>query len=74
MDWKRFNQLNIEKKKTTNIYIYMSWIQVIHSVILSNVTPLIIFNTMTILTNPPLDYIIFIYSPCLQNFKVIKYQ
>ena len=49
MDWKRFNQLNIEKKKkkTTNIYIYiyiyMSWIEVTLSVILSNVTPLIIF-------------------------------
>ena len=32
----------------------------------------IFFNWVRILTNPPLDYIIFIYSSCLQNFKVIK--
>ena len=30
------------------------------------------FNWMRILTNLPLDYIIFIYSLCLQNFEVIK--
>ena len=29
---------------------------------------------MRILTNPPLDYIIFIYSSCLQNLKMIKDQ
>ena len=27
-----------------------------------------------LLTNPSLDYIIFVYSLCLQNFKVIKDQ
>ena len=28
----------------------------------------------SILTNPPFDYIIFVYSSYLQNFKVIKDQ
>ena len=34
----------------------------------------IFFNWMQILTNLPLDYIIFVYSPYLQNFKMIKDQ
>jgi len=29
---------------------------------------------MRILTNPPFDYIIYVYSPYLQNFKTIKDQ
>ena len=31
-----------------------------------------ISNSLWILTNLPLDYIIFIYFSCLQNFKLIK--
>ena len=55
------------------IYIYIyDWIQVTPSVTLSNITSLNIFYLMRILRNPPLNYIIFIYSPYLQNFKVIK--
>ena len=37
-------------------------------------TYLITFYWMWILTNPPLDYIFFLYPPCLQNFKKIKDQ
>ena len=52
----------------------MCWVQVTYGITLSNVISLNIFNWMRILTNPPLDYIIFVYSSCFQNFKVIKYQ
>ena len=31
----------------------------------------IFHNLMLILTNLPLDYIIFIYFSCLQNFKIL---
>ena len=34
----------------------------------------IYFYWRWILTNPPLDYIFFLYPPCLQNFKKIKDQ
>ena len=35
-------------------------------------TYLISFYWMCFLTNLPLDYIFFLYLPCLQNFKKIK--
>ena len=38
---------------------------------LSYVTSLNIFYWIWMLTNPPLDYIFFLYSKCLQNFKII---
>ena len=34
----------------------------------------IFFNWIQILTNSLLDYIIFVHSPYLQNFKMIKYR
>ena len=37
-------------------------------------TYLISFYWMWIMTNPLLDYIFFLYPPCLQNFKKIKDQ
>ena len=40
----------------------------------SNITPLKFFYLIQILTNLPLDYIIFKYSLYLQNFKTIKNQ
>ena len=45
------------------------WTQFIHSITLNNVKPFNIFYWKQILTNPPLDYIIFIFSPWLQNFQ-----
>ena len=48
-------------------------LRVTPGVTLNNITPPNIFNWMWILTNLPLDYIIFMHYPCLQNFK-IKYQ
>ena len=65
----------------SNIYIYIYrerererereryWVQVTSGITLSNVTPL---NRMQISTNLLLNYIIFVYSPYLQNFKIIK--
>ena len=46
--------------------------KLLSDVTLLRVTPTNSFNWMQILTNPPLDCIIFIYSLCLQNLKVIK--
>ena len=56
------------------IYIYMGLVQVLLGETLNNVTPINIFNWIWILTNRLLDYIIFIYFPCLQIFKVIEDQ
>ena len=48
--------------------------KLLSDVTLLRVTPTNSFNWIQILTNPLLDYIIFIYSLCLQNFKVIEDQ
>jgi len=45
------------------IYIYRVGFKLHHS---------IFFNWMQILTNPALDFIIFVYSSYLQNFEMIK--
>ena len=45
------------------------WTQFNHSITLNNVKPFNIFYWKQILTNPSLDYIIFIYSLWLQNFQ-----
>ena len=48
--------------------------KLLSDVTLLRVTPTNSFNWIQILTHPLLDYIIFIYSLCLQNFKVIEDQ
>ena len=52
----------------------IKWVRVTPGVTLLKVTPPNIFNQMLILINLPLDYIIFVYYPYLQNLKMIKDQ
>ena len=52
----------------------MGWVQVTPSVTLSNVTPLNIFKLDVNFDKSTMGYIIFVYSSCLQIFKIIRYQ
>ena len=60
------------KVKLLWLYIYISWIQVILTIILNNITPLNIFYWMWILKNPLFDNNCILYPPCFKNFKMIK--
>ena len=63
-----FSKYELNNKLLSGVTLF----RVTLGVILNNVTSPV--NWMQILTNPLLDYIIFVYYPFLQNFKVIKYQ
>ena len=64
----RFSKYEFYNKLLGDVTLF----RVTQGVTLNNVTPLNICNWMRNFTNLPLDYVIFVYSPYLQNFNVIK--